>query len=661
MMLLNIITAGLLLFQVQTSDPEGGQPGDPEISEPDTTEAAADTVSVPERIDPEGEEDEEEELVPISIWEVQQPPGYLVAETDSTLRWFMALDWTEQLSRNPGVIAYRTGSLGRPAGLDIHSFENRHQRVEIENLSANDPVTGQVHWGRVPIHKIESIAISDRSGYHSASVRLREHYLVQPRTYLNFDESRDNYRSLEFAFIQNLTSRLNLELSYWDRKDGTLYTRNNMEGNQIVAKGRYHLSEELMVKAGYVTNTLNQEEPFGYSIADLRQYHFNPYSTGAVRSSASSARSMSDLYLQLYQRRGEEDPAGRMVGLSLQGDGWDLKSSSDSVRYNMNRLTLQAWQDLEVGPARFRFYANGESLQDNEQETLTEHRWFRWNIGLKGELSITDVAGIGFTGDYRGRSDSRTGYELSGYLSLRPVRPVELRGYGGITSSIPELQALYWNSEEWQGDRQLLNEEAFFSGLSATLGIGSALTLGVRADLRQVEQGIFVNPDGLFQNIDPYTNLSGTAWAEFDSERFEGLFSVSSQAFSSGSGLEMNRNLNGGGERVWIKGALYWKNYLFDRALFLTAGISGMYSPGEYHSASWLPELNRWQHGHALQAIPSFYRLDTEVSARVRWMMVLVRWENSLDRIDQLGYFETEGYPMPYRRMIFGLRVLFTN
>lgn len=652
-MLLNLIAAGLLLFQVQTSDPD--------ISQPDTAGVAADTVSVPERIDPAAEEDDEEEFVPVSIWKIQQSPGFRVAETDSTLRWFMALDWTERLSRDPGVIAYRTGSLGRPSGIDIHSFENRHQRVEIENLLANDPVTGQVHWGRIPIHKIESIAVSDRSGYHSASVRLREHYLVQPRTYLNFDESRDNYRSLEFAFTQNLTSRLNLELSYWDRKDGTIYTRNNMEGNQIVAKGRYHLSDELLIKAGFITNKLDQEEPFGYSIADPRQYHFNPYSTSAIRSSATSNRSMSDVYLQVYQRRGEENPASRMVGVSLQGDGWDLKSNVDSVRYNMNRLNVQAWQDLNAGPVRVRIYANGESLRDRVQESLLENHWYRWNSGLKSELSIAEFAGIGFTGDYRGRSDSRTGYEFSGYLSLRPIRPVELRGYGGITSSIPELQALYWSSEEWQGDRQLQNEEALFSGLSATVDIGPAVTMGVRADIRQVERGVFVNSDGLFQNIDPYTNLSGTAWAGFNSERFESQFSISSQTFASNSGMEINQRLEGGGERIWIKGELFWKNYLFDRALFLTAGVSGMYSPGEYLSASWLPELNRWQHGQAVQPIPSFYRLDAEVSARVRWMMVLVRWENSLDRIDQLGYFETEGYPMPYRRMIFGLRVLFTN
>jgi hypothetical protein len=53
--------------------------------------------------------------------------------------------------------------------------------------------------------------------------------------------------------------------------------------------------------------------------------------------------------------------------------------------------------------------------------------------------------------------------------------------------------------------------------------------------------------------------------------------------------------------------------------------------------------------------------MDVEVSARIRWFMMLLTWENVLDQAGQLGYFETVGYPMPERRFKFGIRVLFTN
>src|SRR5690625_345972 len=110
-----------------------------------------------------------------------------------------------------------------------------------------------------------------------------------------------------------------------------------------------------------------------------------------------------------------------------------------------------------------------------------------------------------------------------------------------------------------------------------------------------------------------------------------------------------------------LKAKLYWKNYLFERATFVKAGLVGHFSPQAYHAAEYLPELNRWQYGTQSFLNPSHTRLDAEVSARVRWFMVLLRWENVLDRVNQLGYFETVGYPMPERRFIFGLRVLFTN
>ncbi|NBC05412.1 MAG: TonB-dependent receptor, partial [Bacteroidetes bacterium] len=78
-------------------------------------------------------------------------------------------------------------------------------------------------------------------------------------------------------------------------------------------------------------------------------------------------------------------------------------------------------------------------------------------------------------------------------------------------------------------------------------------------------------------------------------------------------------------------------------------------------TAEFIAPLNRWQHGTNEFINPSYYRVDVDVSARVRWFMILLKWENVLDQVQQLGYFESVGYPMPGRRFRFGVRVLFTN
>jgi len=71
--------------------------------------------------------------------------------------------------------------------------------------------------------------------------------------------------------------------------------------------------------------------------------------------------------------------------------------------------------------------------------------------------------------------------------------------------------------------------------------------------------------------------------------------------------------------------------------------------------------LNYWQSMSQDQQLPIFNRLDVDISARVRSIMFILRWENVLDDVSQLGYFETAQYPMSQRRFIFSVRALFRN
>jgi hypothetical protein len=636
---------------------------------PDTIPAIQDTVdndTIPQPpgfpgMEPLEPEEEEEELRIVPTWPADRMPGYRVAESDSTIRWFMALDWTDRLYRKPGVITYRTGRLGNPSGIDIYSYENRHQNLVINEMSATDPVTGQVNWNRLPIHKIESIQVDNRAYTHQANVNLREYYVVQPRTFLNFDEGKDNYRNLEFSFTHNFTPETNLELSFWDRRDGDLYPRNDLNGRQIIGKIRHNLSETILIRAGYIDNGIEQQQPFGYNIPSLPGYDFNPYIAMALENSANSEHKTSDAYIQIFQRSGNDEPPGRAAGINYQHDNWDLTYSQDTTAYAIRDVSAFAWQDLRVGNTVLRSRAEVNAMRDNSNVSLTRRTWIGWRASLKSEIPLFSGLRIGVQGNYQGRNDGFTGYDVSGNLLLQPFSWLELQGFGGFGSSIPDIQSLYWNSNEFSGNEFLGNESALFGGGTFTLNPGGRLSAGVRGDARNVLDGIFLNREGSFTNIGPYINLSGSAWIELDSERFEGHISATGQTFYSESGHPVNQTLDRSGERLWLKGSIHWKNYVFNRAAFVKAGVSGMFSPGNYMAADYYVPLNRWQHGTGERYLPDFHRLDVDISARVRWIMLLIRWENVLDRITQLGYFETDGYPMPRNRFILGLRIVFTN
>ena len=151
-------------------------------------------------------------------------------------------------------------------------------------------------------------------------------------------------------------------------------------------------------------------------------------------------------------------------------------------------------------------------------------------------------------------------------------------------------------------------------------------------------------------------------WIGLDSSLFEGEISATYKSFeTTATENSINLGLAETGDHMLFKGSLYWKNYLFDRATFVKAGLVGTYSPNAVRTAEYIAPLNRWQHGTNQFVNPSYSRVDVDVSARIRWMMLLLRMENVFDRVTQAGYFESVGYPMPERRFIFGLRILFTN
>lgn len=611
------------------------------------------------------EPEEVKEPVIIQVWKYDNAPGFEATETDSTLRWVNTLSLTQRFYRYPGSITYRTGTLGRMDGISMHTYENRYYNTELDGLQINDPLTGAVNWNRVPVHKIRQMNTASYGSVYQTNIRLRDHYLVQPRTYLNFDESSYNFRNLEFAATHNVTPKTNLEISYWDRRDDIGYSRSAVEGNQILFRGYHQLSNRWLLRAAYITNSLEQDQSFGYNLNDPSLFPFNPFIAVPNQSSAASEEGSKDVYLQAHFRRDSSQTVQTELGFHYQTNDRSLRFNADTVSTDFRNIELYARQKFRTRNAIATISARPFILE-NRTDQLSENNW----IGLRGDLTGTLNVGGGFELTAQGggtiRNDSRYEIKTGGRLSWSTFTGLNISVFGGYADTSPDMQALYWQSNTFTGNRDLLNEESLTAGAGAEIGLGRYFSFDGRVDIRQVKNGVFVNrfeelPES-FINIDPYTSMSATGSLNMESSVFEGMASATYKTFeSSVSQNPVNQGLQTSGDRVWLKGSLYWKNYLFDRATFVKAGMTGMYSPNFMRSSEYIVPLNRWQHGTQELFNPPFSRVDIDVSARIRWFMVLLRWENIFDRVTQPGYFETVGYPMPEQRFILGLRILFTN
>ena len=607
--------------------------------------------------------DTPEEEVPdtVYVWEYDTPTALQTVETDSTLRWLGYVNMAERYYSEKGGVNYRQGTVGRMDAVEIFAYESRHVDLQMEDMRINTPLTGLPNWNRLVVHKIAEMSASDFGTNYAANVRLRDHYLVEPRTYLNFDESKFNNRSLEFSFAQNFRKDTHVEFSFWDRRDGGGYRRSNVQGTQAMVRMYHQLSAPWMLKAGFINNSMDREEPFGYAVTNPELFAFNRFTESPTESSADSRQGSADIYVQLHHRSDTTETVRSKLGFHYQTHKWDLTYSADSLDTSFRNAELFSQHRVRAGRAEFtgtgRIYLLNEKVGGN----LNETSWAGTQASLSYQQRLTGFFDVMGNASVDRVSDGRQTSSLSLKTVFRPAEPIQLSFYGGAASVAPDIQALYWQSSEYTGNAELPNEEVTHLGASAEIGLGRYFTFGVRGDLRESEGAPFLNADNTFTAIDAYKTTSVTGWLTFNSRVFEGEVSGQIHTFSSGSVLPVNQQLNSSGERIWLKSRLFWKNYVFDRAAFVKAGVVGHFTPGAYRAAQFITPLNRWQHGTQELLNPSHYRMDVEISARIRWFMMLIAWENVLDRAGQLGYFETVGYPMPERRFKFGIRVLFTN
>jgi len=610
--------------------------------------------------------DTAKKAIKITPWKYSKPLGMTEVSNDSLLRWQMWPNWVYRMNRKSGVISYRLGTLGRTDGLLIEGHEPRHQSLSMGNINLTDPVTGSVNWNYIPHHKVAEYYDRDFGIQHESNFRLRQYYLNKPESQLKYDESSYQYRSLEFMVTENFSRKTNAELSYWDRRDGQEYPNSTLSGRQIFARLFHNLSNETAIKATYLQNAYDLGMPFGYRIGSLLTYNFDRYAATANQSSAQSKVRANVLSLGLYKRKKGKKYDNFQVGLTYRKNKRTLRYNVDTTAYNVGELSGYvhkwfdlSWLKLEGKGTASKFFNTGGS-----QSSLSNGGWGL----LNGEGALTfepfDRLKLNVDGSVGYRSDSYTSESLSSQLKLRVLPFLLIKANAAFGTQMPTPQQLNWQSRKYSGTSGLSGETIASAGGSAELDITSHIKLGVRGRAENIQNGIMMNAavDSVFTNMrSPYQSLMGIGYASIYTDHLELNGSATWHKYTSTGSSELIQELKAGPARIWFKGSAYLKGYVLSRAAYVKGGVAGMYSPNGYRASQYLPSMDIWQTANTTRAIPPFYRLDVDISARVRTIMILLRWENVLDGINQLGYFETDPYPMPGRRFMFGIRAFFRN
>ncbi len=587
-------------------------------------------------------------------WKQFTPSSFETVSDDSLLRWQIWPNWGDYYAFRSDVISSRQGTLGRIDAFQISGFNPYEQRLNLEGIDLSNPITGLINYNYVPHHKIGEVLENKMTGYHS-EIRLKKYYLVEPISYMNYDEAKFNYRNLEFSVAQNFTERTNLEISFWDRRDGDSYPRNDVLGNQIVARGYHYLTPDLQLRTLFLRNQFELQEPFGYQVDDPLTFQFDRFASVANVSNAESDNTRRDWVTGLYKRADSSSVETAGIELTLFKEDFNLPSSLDSLRWDMRGYSVNAFNVFQLGDLDVKINAAGSHFRNKEGESITKSNWSLGKASSLLTYKLFRNLVVAANGRMEYRSDSFSGYEFGVKTAFSPSRRLALDLEGGVYSRIPTIQHLYWSGDNYSGNSALENETGVSMLGRLTYAWNSRLTLGFSARYNEAKDRPLLNTSRTFASND-VSVISGTLFGKYSSHRYEFESSITFDALGD-TVTAIDRNE----QKIWLRNNAFVKGYMFDRATYVKAGIRTLVSPLEYGSSYFNTELQYWQANSTEAEIPPFFRMDAELSARIRAIMVVIRWENVLDGMGQLGYFETATFPMPARRFLVGIRAQFRN
>lgn len=605
-------------------------------------------------------EDEERKPINITPWKEYHSYGAQEVTNDSLMRWQVWSNWGNYQAYRWDVISFRQGTSGRIDAFHINGYQPYEQELEMEGLSLNDPVTGLPNYNLVPHRKIGRVTEFFAGNYQS-EIQLRDYYLTKPISYLNYDEAGGSYRNLEFLVSRNFTERTNVEISYWDRRDGNYYPNSQVRGSQIVGRVYHHLNDRWLIRGMYMRNQVTRDEPFGYNVGNPAAFPFDEFTSQPLSSSANTEFNRWDLVGGIYHRKDTTSVENAGFETSITKNMRDIEFTGDTLISDIRTIYGKLFKHLEWNKLSLRGEIDGQLHNAQERTPVSRNNWSILDTEVSAEYRLfRDLKLLG-KGNWKTRSDGEKGFDLGGGLAADLSDRLKFSANGSVFSHIPSMQALYWTSENYLGNENLQNEDGISLNGRLDFRLSPALSFGTSGRFKLSENTTFITPDSSFTNSGQMEQLSGSVYVKFDNNLLEVESSGVIQQFEYGEGNTPLAGLNNQDQIIWLRNSAFLKGYVFGRAAYLKIGVKTLFSPFYYASRTYNPELGIWQGNSTYQEIPAFFRMDGELSARVRAIMVVIRWENALDGFGQAGYFEAAGYPMPPRRLIVGIRAQFRN
>lgn len=633
--------------------------------------AASDTTLNGDAVVIDTEPPEDDGLPDFSVFPItlKSAPNTTIIETDSTLRWSQWLEWSDKLSRRPGAIRYGLGGFNRTDYTMIDGLGLRSQRLYYEGMSLENPVTGQPTYQHLSLERLASARTYSPGLTYRTDIEMLRYYIRRPRTRVRYEQGSFELRSTEAQIAQMISHQTGVELFYHGKNWDGEYNRSGTESRQISARVYHHISERYVAQAMINYNGVQLEESDGYQIQNLAGFNFSRFFATPVRTGARSTARQSQIQLALM-RRAEVNRDSTNI---REGDGRVLiyynryrrfyQTINDTSSYRYQNYNAAWQQQFRFPIAEFQtelrtgyFYTT-----EGRRQSLDLTNWSELQAELHGTLKpLPFLVDFPVIARFLRRTDGFNDWEVALGARFRLGSWLTVHGMAIAGQTAPTLQQLYWRGSV-RGNPDLTSADELRYTAGFEFSPSDRITLGVSGFVQNQQHTFALGADSSFTQIPDVGQWGAQFTSAFEIRNFEITLNSTVQQYTSSNNSLEAQLLAGSGLRIWNRGSIHWQGYVLNNAAYIKTGFYGLFSPNIYRPARYIAVADYWEASQEEPEIPGFIRVDYDLSARVRTLMVLVRWENITQGLVQAGYYETAAYPMPSRRIRFGLRVYFTN
>lgn len=585
-----------------------------------------------------------------------QIPGSNVILTDSTIRWNQWLEYQEFVAGQFGTVPFRLGAIGRTdllltSGLGGPQFEFR-----LEGMDWRNPVTGHSRMGDVPLERLSQVSEREQGGRLIHEAGLFSIYSPKPITRVSYIQTAFELRNTDARISRMIDHRTGFDLIYQGKNNASEFRRMGTESRQAGVRYFRHLSPDWYAQALVVYTGSEHEESDGYQLPSLAGFNFSRFFANPTRQSAQSRIRSTQAMLSLSRvcLNDKEKLNQTTTRFITYYDRFkrDFSDSDINFGYDIHQFNLGAERGIELGFLQVHGSAKVYTAFTGGQSDLSVDGWSGYRA--EANTSIRLIPGIEFPAGLRldGRSDGHQTVGLDVGVAWSPIDIISVMGNYSVGSQMPEIGTKYTTQYVTRTD-ELSSSDYQRARFGLEIGsIGKGLKFLLLGSVTLMDNYTDISPERVYNRINGVQFLSATAGLRWTHPNWE----------ATTSGVFLDQNASGNPQQALLNvTSLHWKGYVLSNASYIRGGVTGTTSFLGMNTPQYHAVIDEWGFESSYDPIPAYSRVDIDLSARVRSLIFMFRYENVLQNVGQAGYYETAPYPMPSRRFRFGLRVVFIN